>query len=109
MMMERYPNLKEEVGDSIPDFESSSLLWRWHVGLLSLFLFLNHEKKRRRRESGHTTICRSEEPMAGRVMQAGGLKRGPMRLESGCKKASNGWTKRKVPRPHKITNPLDLP
>jgi hypothetical protein len=26
MMMERYPNLKEEVGSSIPDYEISSLL-----------------------------------------------------------------------------------
>ena len=48
MMMERYVNLKEEVGSSIPGCEISSLidgnlsidqlshvLWYWHVGLLS--------------------------------------------------------------------------
>jgi hypothetical protein len=48
MMVERYSNLKEEVGSSIPDYEISSLLdkknlpggqlppvlWRWPVGLL---------------------------------------------------------------------------
>jgi hypothetical protein len=49
-MVERYPNLKEEVGGSIPGCEISSplcltedlpggqlphVLWRWHVGLLS--------------------------------------------------------------------------
>ena len=47
-MMERYPNLKEDVGGSIAGCEMSSLLdgnlsggqvspvlWRWHVGLLS--------------------------------------------------------------------------
>jgi hypothetical protein len=48
-MVERYPNLKKEVGDSIPDSETSSLLdektyhavnnlmcfWRWHADLLS--------------------------------------------------------------------------
>ena len=45
MIMERYPNPKEEVGNSIPDHEIPSLLdktlarwrvplvlWRWHVG-----------------------------------------------------------------------------
>jgi hypothetical protein len=47
MMMERYPNLKEEVGGLTPNCEISSLLdkktfqvgnyllWRWHVDLLS--------------------------------------------------------------------------
>ena len=49
MMAERYPHLKEEVGNSIPSCKISSLLdiknllggqlppvlWRWHVGLLS--------------------------------------------------------------------------
>ena len=47
-MVERCPNLKEEVGGSIPDCEFSSLLngnlqggqlppvlWRWDLGLLS--------------------------------------------------------------------------
>jgi hypothetical protein len=51
MMVEIYPNLKEEVGGSIPGCEiflyltenlpSDQLplvLWRWHVGLLSQFL-----------------------------------------------------------------------
>ena len=49
MMVEGHPNLKEEVSSSILDCETSSLLdinlqdgqlppllWRWHVGLLSL-------------------------------------------------------------------------
>ena len=49
MMLERYPNLKEEVGGTIPDCEISSLLdrnlpggqlphvlWHWYVGLMSL-------------------------------------------------------------------------
>ena len=48
MMVETYPNLKEEVGGSIPDCEVSSLLdinlsggqlppklWRWHIGMLT--------------------------------------------------------------------------
>ena len=48
MMVERYPNLKEEVGSSNLDCESPlymtgnlsggqlpPVLWRWHVGLLS--------------------------------------------------------------------------
>jgi hypothetical protein len=48
MMVERYPNLKEVVGGSIPDCKISPLLdknlpggqlphvlWHWHVGLLS--------------------------------------------------------------------------
>ena len=48
MMVERYPNLKEEVGSSNPGCEISPLpygnllggqlphvLWRWHVNLLS--------------------------------------------------------------------------
>ena len=48
MTVERYPNLKEEVGGSIHGCEISSppdknlaggwlphVLWRWHVGLLS--------------------------------------------------------------------------
>jgi hypothetical protein len=48
MMLEKYPNLKEEVGGSIPRYEISSLLdkknlpdsqlppllWRWPVGHL---------------------------------------------------------------------------
>ena len=47
MMVDKYPNLKEEVGDLIPNYEISSLLdknlpcgqlppmlWRSHVGLL---------------------------------------------------------------------------
>ena len=38
MMVARYPNLKEEVGGSIPGREISSLLektWRWSGGLQS--------------------------------------------------------------------------
>jgi len=48
MMVERYPNLKEEVGGSIPDCKISPLLdknlpsgqmshvlWHWHASLLS--------------------------------------------------------------------------
>ena len=38
MMVERYPNLKEEVGGSIPAVKSPLYLtetWRWFVSLLS--------------------------------------------------------------------------
>jgi hypothetical protein len=48
MMVERYPNLKQEVGGSnpamksplyrmenFPDDQLPLVLWRWHVGLLS--------------------------------------------------------------------------
>ena len=45
MMVERYPNLKEKIGGSIPDCEISSLnlqggklphvLWRWPIDLMS--------------------------------------------------------------------------
>ena len=51
MTVERYPNLKEEVGSLIPNYEFSSLLdrnlpggqlphvlWQLHVGLLSIYL-----------------------------------------------------------------------
>jgi hypothetical protein len=56
MMVERYPNLKEEIGCSNHDCEISSLpdgnlpggqlphvLWRWHIGLL-------YPKKTKRKE-----------------------------------------------------------
>ena len=52
MMVERYPNFKEEVGGSIPGCEISSLhdiilpcgqlphvLWRSLVGLMSLYIY----------------------------------------------------------------------
>ena len=54
MMVERYPNLNEEVDGSIPGYDISSLfdinlpggqlphvLWRWHVGL-----YLKKQKKK---------------------------------------------------------------
>ena len=58
MTVERYPNLEEEVGGSIPECEISSLLdkkslacgqlppmlWHWPIGLLS------PEKKERKKE-----------------------------------------------------------
>ena len=59
MIVERYPNLKEEVGGSIPDCEISSLLdrnlpggqlppvlWHWLVGLLSPKKENRKEKKK---------------------------------------------------------------
>ena len=60
MMVERCPNLKEEVGGLIPGCEISSLLdkknlpggqlphvlWRWHVGLLS-------PKKKKKKKIGY--------------------------------------------------------
>ena len=59
MMMERYPNLKEEVGGPIPGCEISSLhdrelasgplslvLWRWPVRSQEGFLVSNHLRPR---------------------------------------------------------------
>ena len=65
-MVERYPNLKEEVGGSIPNCEISSLLdrilpcgqvphmlWRWLVGPLSK----KKIKKEEEEASGYSDDC----------------------------------------------------
>jgi hypothetical protein len=60
MMVERYPNLREEVGNSIPGCEISSLLdqknlpggqlplalWRWPVNILSQIRIKEKKKKK---------------------------------------------------------------
>jgi hypothetical protein len=59
MMVERYPNLKEEVGDSIPACEISSLLdkklVRWSTAFCALALvsrtFVSKRKKKIRHDS----------------------------------------------------------
>ena len=66
MVVHRYPSLKEEIGGSIPRCEISSLLdinsprgqlplvlWRWHVGLLSLKK--REKRKREERLKHHVT------------------------------------------------------
>ena len=65
MMVLRYPNLKEEVGGSFPNCEISSLLdrnllggqshhvlWRWPVGLLSIWFYL-----KKPRDGPHSKIA----------------------------------------------------
>ena len=54
--MERYPNLKEEVGGSIPALKSPLYLtktWRWYVGLLS-------QKEKEKRLQGKLPIILEE-------------------------------------------------
>ena len=63
MMMESDPNLKEEVGGSIPNFEISSLLdkfllggqpspvlWRWPVNLLSQIINFKKNKNKNKKD-----------------------------------------------------------